>query len=310
MNGEHGAVVLACERTTIIVPIARLVPLKLMRPGTKESNKYKQILASVRVVGLVEPPVVIPDRSTLGQYFLQDGHLRVEALKELGVSEVECLVAMDDDTYTYNKRINRLPPIQEHRMIQRVVERGVPEGLVAEVLRLDVQSIRKRRRLLEGICANAVAILQEAPCPAAVFDILKRMAPVRQVEAADLMMGQKIFTTKFAMAILAATPDAMLVDPRKRKPDRKVSAEQIGRMERELAQLQLQVKNIEETYGTDNLHLVVARGYVRKLLGNARVVRWLSQHRHEYLTEFQSIAELESLTPVIGASGLGGRAHS
>jgi hypothetical protein len=128
------------------------------------------------------------------------------------------------------------------------------------------------------------------------------MAPVRQVEAADLMVGQKAFTTKFATAILAATPDAMLVDPRKRKPDRKVSAEQIGRMERELARLQLQVKSVEETYGIDNLHLTVARGYVRKLLGNARVVRWLSQHRQEYLTEFQSIAELESLMPATTAA--------
>jgi hypothetical protein len=81
------------------------------------------------------------------------------------------------------------------------------------------------------------------------------MAPVRQVEAADLMIGQKAFTTKFATAILAATPDAMLVDPRRRKPDRKASAEQIGRMERELGRLQLQVKSIEETYGIDNLHL-------------------------------------------------------
>lgn len=50
MSGERGAVALACERATIVVPIARLTPLKLMRPGTKESNKYNQILASVRVV--------------------------------------------------------------------------------------------------------------------------------------------------------------------------------------------------------------------------------------------------------------------
>ena len=46
-----------------------------------------------------------------------------------------------------------------------------------------------------------------------------------------------------------------------------------------------------------NLHLTVAKGYIRKLLGNARVVRWLTQHRHEYLTEFQFVAEIESLVP-------------
>ena len=66
-------------------------------------------------------------------------------------------------------------------------------------------------------------------------------------------------------------------------------------MERELASLQNQVKSVEETYGIDNLHLTVARGYIRKLLSNSRVTRWLSQHRHEYLTEVQSIAEIEAI---------------
>lgn len=297
MSEEDRRIAFACEPATVRIAISQIVPLRVMRAGTKESNKYKQILASVRIVGLVEPPVVIPDADCPGQYLLQDGHLRIEALKDLGAADVACLVATGDDTYTYNKRINRLPPIQEHRMIQRAIDRGVPEARIAEALRLDVQSVRKRRRLLEGICDDAATILQDAPCPAAVFDIIRRMAPVRQVEAADLMNGQKTFTTKFATAILAATPDAMLVDPRKRKPDRKISAEQIDRMERELARLQLLVKGVEETYGVDNLHLTVARGYLRKLLGNVRIVRWLSQHRQEYLTEFHAILELESLVP-------------
>lgn len=302
MSEEGRAVAFACERATVKMALSQIIPLRVMRSGTKESSKYKQIVASLRIVGLVEPPVVIADPDCPGRYFLQDGHLRVEALKDLGADDVACLVATADDTYTYNKRINRLPPIQEHRMIQRAVERGVPEPRIAEALRLDVQSVRKRRRLLDGICDDAASILQDAPCPAAVFDIIRRMAPVRQVEAADLMTGQKNFTTKFAKAILAATPDAMLVDPRRRKPDRRISAEQIDRMERELARLQLQVKSVEETYGIDNLQLTVARGYVRKLLGNARVVRWLSQHRPEYLTEFHAIAELESLMPAATAA--------
>jgi hypothetical protein len=258
----------------------------------------------VRTIGLVEQPVVIPDKERQGWYFLLDGHARVEALKDLGVAEVECLVATEDETYTYNKRINRLPPIQEHRMILRAVDRGVPEDRIAEALELNVQTIRKRRRMLEGICADAAEILKDALCPVATFDVLRRMAPIRQVSAAELMMGQNNFSSVFAKAILAATPDAQLVDPRKKKPggDRAVTAEQIGRMERELASLQAQVKSIEETYGIDNLHLTVTKGYIKKLLGNARVVRWLMQHRHEYLSEFQSVAEIESIVPVATAA--------
>lgn len=37
-------------------------------------------------------------------------------------------------------------------------------------------------------------------------------------------------------------------------------------------------------------------------LGNPRIVRWLSQHRQEYVTEFQSVAEIESLVPVMSAA--------
>jgi hypothetical protein len=59
--------------------------------------------------------------------------------------------------------------------------------------------------------------------------------------------------------------------------------------------LQVQVKSIEDSYGIDNLHLTLAKGYVAKLLGNARIIRWLVQNRQEYLNEFQSIAEIENI---------------
>ena len=298
------SVALGFKRESVVVPLRHLMPLKVMRPGAKNSQKYAQILTSVRAVGLVEAPVVTPDPKHRGRYFLLDGHLRIEVLKDLGIAEVECLVATDDETYTYNKRINRLAPIQEHRMIQRAIDRGVAKERIAEALGLDVQTVRKRTRMLEGICADAAEILKDTPCPAGTFDVLRRMAPVRQVEAAELMTGQSNYTATFAKAILAATPDAQLVDPRKKKPggEQAISAAQIARLERELASLQAQVKSVEETYGIDNLHFTVAKGYVRKLLGNARVVRWLSQHRQEYLTEFQAIAEIESLVPVTSAA--------
>lgn len=297
-------VMLGFERETVLIPVASLLPLKTLRPGTRESRKYAQILTSVRVVGLVEAPVVTPDPKHRGRYFLLDGHLRIEALKELEILEVECLVATDDETYTYNKRINRLAPIQEHRMILRAIDRGVPENLIAEALGVEAAAVRRRTRMLDGICADAVEILKDAPCPAATFDVLRCLASMRQMEAAELMMGQNNYTVPFAKAILAATPEGQIVDPRKKKPtgERSVTSEQIARLERELASLQAQVKSVEETYGIDNLHLTVTRGYLRKLLDNARIVRWLSQHRQEYLAEFQAVAEIERLVPLTAAA--------
>lgn len=296
-NDEGGGVPLGFERDILLLKLAQVVPLKTLRPGTKESKKYTQILSSVRAIGLVEPPVVTPDPKQPGIYFLLDGLMRIEALKDIGIAVVECLVSTDDESYTYNKRINRLSAVQEHRMIVRAIDRNVPAEKIAEALELDVGTIRRRFRMLDGICAEAIEMLKKTNCPMKSFDILRQMAPIRQVEAADLMIGQNNFSTMFAKAMLAATPESQLVDPRKKKPTRgnPVTSEQIARMERELASLQSQVKSVEESFGIDNLHLTVAKGYVTKILSNTRVMRWLDQNRQEYLGEFRSIAEIDSI---------------
>jgi len=69
-------------------------------------------------------------------------------------TDVTCLVSTDDEAFTYNKRVNRIAIIQEHRMILKAVERGVPEERIAKALNVDVRSIVLKRRLLDGICAE------------------------------------------------------------------------------------------------------------------------------------------------------------
>jgi hypothetical protein len=305
-NGNITAsrVKLAFESTRVFLRIDQLVPLKVLRPGVREGKKYAQILSSVRAVGLVEDPVVIPNPKQLGKYFLLDGHLRIEALKDLGVEGVACLMSTNDDTYTFNKRVNRLAAVQEHRMIVRAVERGVPENRIAEALGLDVLAVRRRFKLLDGICLDAAELLGDKPCPMKAFDLLREMLPIRQIEAAELMIGQNNFSTMFAQALLMATPQTQLAAPRKKllKGTASENSEQIARMERELASLQSQVKSVEDSFGVDNLHLTVAKGYITKLLANARIVRWLSKHRQEYLGEFQSIAEIEKIGGGVNAT--------
>ncbi|MBO9698361.1 MAG: ParB N-terminal domain-containing protein [Sphingopyxis sp.] len=295
--GADGQVPVAFERDYITVDIPAIVPLKTLRDGIHESRKYAQIVSSIKAIGLVEAPVVIPAPGNSGQYYLLDGHLRIEVLKQLSIASVECLVATDEDTYSYNKRINRLPPVQEHRMIVRAIERGVAPAQIADALGLEVQTIKKRSRLLDGISPDAAEMLKDTSCPVVVFEILRRMSSLRQVEAADLMIGQNNFTAAFAKALLAATPDDQLAKPPKNRngKDASPNSQQLARMERELAVLQTRIKSVEDSYGIDNLHLTLARGYVAKLLGNAGVVRWLSHNRQEYLAEFQRIAEIDTL---------------
>lgn len=303
-NENDGRIHLAFDRSFITVHVSAIVPLKTLPKGARESRAFSQVLSSIRAIGLVESPVVIADTANVGSYFLLDGHLRIEALKELGIAEVECLLATDDDTYTYNKRVNRIPPIQEHRMIARAIERGVTSAEIAEALNLQVESVLRRYRLLEGISPEAAEMLKDTPCSMKVFDILRQMTAVRQIEAADLMIGQNNFSIMFARAIRAATPENQLAAVRKGKGAgvSTPSSQQIARMERELAALQTQVKSVEDTYGIDNLHLTMARGYLVKLLANNRIVRWLAKHQQDYLAEFQKIAEIDSLGPIAAPS--------
>ncbi len=98
---------MAFDRQGIVMPIASILPMKQVKASIRLSHKYHQVLASVREVGIIEPLVVFPQKD--GTYLLLDGHIRLEVLKQTGETEVRCLLATDiDETYTYNKRVNRM----------------------------------------------------------------------------------------------------------------------------------------------------------------------------------------------------------
>ena len=288
---------LGFENDCVTIPVANILPVRVLSKSIKSSRKYTQITASIREIGLVEPPVVARNGNASGSWLLLDGHVRIEVLKDLGQEQVECLVSTDDEAFTYNKRISRIAPIQEHRMILKAIERGVSEEKIAAALDLNPRSIHRKVKLLDGICPEAVAILKHKACTAAVFTTLRKMIPLRQIEAAELMVNANNYSVAYISAILAGTPQAQLVEANKPKRINGVTPQAVARMEKELARLQEGITQIQDTYGQDHLQLTVLRGYVGKLLGNARVVRYLMQTCPEFLSEFQTIAEMESVVP-------------
>jgi RepB plasmid partitioning protein len=74
-----------------------------------------------------------------------------------------------------------------------------------------------------------------------------------------------------------------------------VTPEQMARMEREMANLQGQYRLVEQSYGQDVLNLVLARGYLAKLLENAKVTKYLKQRQPEVLEQFAAIVEATAL---------------
>jgi hypothetical protein len=286
---------MAFEGAKVQIAIADLQPLKLIASDIKKTPKYAQIAASIREVGIVEPPVVARDQNDPGKYLLLDGHLRIEVLKDMGRLNVACLVATDDEAYTYNKRVNRIAMVQEHRMILKAVERGVSEERIAKALNVDVPTIRRKRHLLDGICPEVAEILKDKHIAIQTFSELKKMVPLRQIAAAEIMVAMNKYTINYAKSLLAATPQTQLVESTKPKRVNGLSDEQVTLMERESLNLEREFRIAEKSYGTDHLDLVLTNGYLGRLLGNARVVRYLAQHHGDILTEFQKLAEIETV---------------
>jgi len=291
----HISVRMGFEERTLIVKLADIRPLKLVTEELKRSAKYQQISASIAEIGLVEPPVVARSREEADKFLLLDGHLRIEVLRDRGVSEISCLLSTDDEAFTYNKRINRIAIIQEHKMILRAIENGVSEERIAKSLNVDVGSIRRRRRLLDGICAEAAEVLKEKHIALNTFSELRKLSPIRQIEAAELMVAMNNFSNSYARSLVAATPKTQLAAGHKPRQPKGLSDEQLALMERESASLAREFKVAEQTYGADHLDLVLAAGYVSKLLRNGRVVGYLAKHYQELLFEFQKITDAEGV---------------
>lgn len=279
---------------TLIVSLANLLCSRKIREGASDSYKFAQIRASIEEVGLIEPLSVIPMQKP-SEYMLLDGHVRLQVLKDLGYTEAPCIVAKDDETFTYNKQVNRLSTIQEHLMIKRAIERGLPKERLAKALNINLEVMTRKATLLDGICPEASELLQDRQFSSSLSRVLRKMKSTRQIECVELMVSAGSVTVPYAEALLAATPVEMLVDGKKPKKMKGVTQEQMSRMEREMANIQRQYKSVEESCGGDVVKLVAARGYLIKLLDNKAVFKHLEQRYSEILTSFKSIIETAAL---------------
>lgn len=279
----------------VTIAFDKLLPSHKPPEGLALSRKFKQIVSSIDAVGLIEPLTIGKADKVSGMHLLLDGHLRMMALQELGFSDAPCLMALDDETYTYNNRINRLSTIQEHFMIRRAVERGVTPAKLASSLDIDFEHVLKKLNLLDGICIEAVRLLKDKHFSANLSPVLRKMKPTRQVECVELMVATNNVTVVYANALLAATSSTMLVSEGKPKKIRGVTPEQMAIMEREMSNVENQFKLLEQSYGQDILNLVLARGYLAKLIGNEAVIRFLTHKHEDFLNEFSNIVNTTSL---------------
>jgi ParB-like chromosome segregation protein Spo0J len=272
----------------------KLIPSRVLRPEIKTSQRYQAVAASVREVGIIEPLIVHPAKGMSDKYLLLDGHVRLDVLRDMGKTEAPCLVSVDDESFTYNRHVNRLAPIQQNNMILRAIDTGgVSEERLARALNVSPRTIRESRGRLAGICPEAIELLKDKPVTEGALRALKKVKPMRQIEMADLMIAAAIFTTAYAEALQYATPRDQLVSPQPLAEGAR--PEDVAKLENEMHALERDYLLVQETYGKQVMDLTLARGYLKKLLDNGRVVRWLAQRHADVLGELQKIVDATSL---------------
>jgi hypothetical protein len=279
----------------VTLPLSVIHPIRQVKPLDHAFGKYKAVISSIKEVGVIEPLMVFPQRGTKGAYLLLDGHMRLKALHELGMTEVFCLVASDDDAFTYNDKVNRLSLIQEHAMIVRAIEHGVTPEQISKALSVDVGKVKASINLLDGIDPEAVEILKDKPITAAALRLFRKAKPMRQVDMAQLMVSGNNYTKAYSEALLFGTLAEQLVGGSKPKSPRGISDEEITRMEKEMEVLERDYRLHQDGFGENSLHLNAVQRYVKRLLENAKVKRFMTNRYPELLEEIEELAALESL---------------
>ncbi|MGV2113754.1 ParB N-terminal domain-containing protein [Agrobacterium salinitolerans] len=111
------------------------------------------LLATVKAVGIIQPPVVSPEVDGGNGYIIQAGHRRVKQAIAAGLEEITVLVveAANDNgamrSMVENIAREPLNPVDQWRGIERLVALGWTEEAIGVALALPVRQIKKLRLL-------------------------------------------------------------------------------------------------------------------------------------------------------------------
>ncbi|NQT34551.1 ParB N-terminal domain-containing protein [bacterium] len=278
------------QMRTVELRVSDLYPLFPRKEEFRGSNVFRKIVSSIKELGLIEPLVVIEQQ---GHYFIKDGYLRWCALQELGFEKVECLIGTDMDVYTYNKRVNALTPIQTHRMIERAIKHGVEPDKIADALNVSQNWVKLMEKLITGITPEVIEKLKQRVVGKKIFEELKKVSADRQMEILQMIEAADDYSVKYVRALVLATNPKQCVkkNSTRKKVDPKVQEEFAG----QLRKIEVEFKNASTIFRDNMFDLVKLSAYIRNLLTNQEIRRFLDQHYPDILVDFERIAKDTSL---------------
>ncbi|CAH1663385.1 MULTISPECIES: ParB N-terminal domain-containing protein [Hyphomicrobiales] len=111
------------------------------------------LLATIKAVGIVQPPVITPETGGGNGYIINAGHRRVKQAIAAGLEEIDVLVdeASNDNgamrSMVTNIAFEPMNPVDQWRAIERLVALGWTEEAIGVALALPVRQIKKLRLL-------------------------------------------------------------------------------------------------------------------------------------------------------------------
>lgn len=266
----------------IDVPVMRLRPLRERKITKRE---YDRIVASIKAVGLIEPLVIYPDGDG---YVILDGAQCYRALVELGIEVAPCILGKQREAFTGNRMVNRVSPVQEHRMINKSLDE-VDEAAIAAALGISRLGHRLKKTLLKQLHPDVATAFDAGKISRVCARELTHVKPVRQKEILQAMEGYDDYTTPFARTLVVKTPPHQRENRgRKQNPwDR--TAQKKNDLLKKLAEAEQKhdfYSQLYKQYTVDLLRLAI---YARSLLTNQRVGEYLDQHHPEIVQRFKAI---------------------
>lgn len=270
------------DSVAIDVPVIQLRPLRERKVTKRE---YDRILASIKAVGLVEPLVVFPEN---GDYLILDGVQRYRALVELGVTVAPCIMGKQREAFTGNRMVNRVSPVQEHRMIEKALDE-VDEGVIAAALGISTLDHRLKKSLLKQLHSDVAAAYDAGKVTRACARELTHVKPHRQKEILHAMEGYKDYSTTFARSLIVKTPAHQReTRGRKHNPWNRTTQRKNDLLKKltEAEQKHDFYSQLYKQYTVDLLRLAI---YARSLLTNLRIREYLDRNHPAIVSRFETI---------------------
>jgi ParB family transcriptional regulator, chromosome partitioning protein len=267
----------------------RDIPILLLRPRRERTitrREYERIRASILAVGLIEPLVVFPEND---YYIILNGHQRYRILLELGVETVPCILGQQKESFTSNRMVNRLSPLQESRMIKKSLDE-LDEKTIAAALGITHIAHRLNATLLKQLHPRIAAAFDAETINKTCVLELTYVTPKRQEEILGAMENYKDYSLPFVRSLVLKTP------PHARAKNRTGVRNPWARNEQRKSDLLKKLTDAEEKhdfyttlyrqYSINLLKLVI---YARLLVTNERITAHLHESHPDILATFQEI---------------------